>query len=109
MIIGHQRVILLLFLLFFSTTGCSIKVGDVAISRSTGDEFALVEHAVPAKDGRLVSRLALLNDADELAYPDSTLEVLSDSLMDSYRIYRVIAGTKYEVHLLEDQFMFRTD
>ena len=50
-----------------------------------------------------------LNHLEELAYPDSTLEVLSDSLMDSYRIYRVIAGTKYEVHLLGDQFMFRTD
>lgn len=97
---------------FFSVAilgGCSIKQGDVAINRATGDEFTLVEHAVPSEDGRLVSRLALLDEADQVVYPDSTLEVLSDSLMDSYRIFRVIAGTKYEVHLIQDQFMFRTD
>jgi hypothetical protein len=89
--------------------GCSIKQGDVAINRATGEEFTLVEHAVPSEDGRLVSRLALLDEADQVVYPDSTTDVPSDSLMDSYRIFRVIAGTKYEVHLLQDQFMFRTD
>lgn len=107
--IRHRSLLAWALLVVIVAGGCSIQEGDVAMSRSTGDEFTLVEHAVPSEDGRLVSRLALLNDDDELTYPDSTLEVLTDSLMDSYRLYRVIAGTKYEVHLLEDQFMFRTD
>lgn len=105
----HLNWLLCASVIALMLSGCSIKQGDVAISRESGDEFRLVEHAVLAEDGRQVSRLALLDEADQVAYPDSTLEVRSDSLMDSYRIFRVIAGTKYEVHLLENQFMFRTD
>lgn len=104
---SHHWIVLLTLL--FLGVGCSVKEGDVAINRATGQEYSLVEHAVSSEDGRQVSRLSLLNESDELVTPSESIEVLSDSLMDYYRIYRVIAGTKYEVHLLEDQFMFRTD
>ena len=89
--------------------GCSIKEGDIAISRESGQQYSLTAHAVTSEDGRLVSNLTLLDEANVPVTPEQSIVVLSDSLMDSYRVYRVIAGTKYEVHLLENQFLFRTD
>lgn len=98
-----------IFVLIGLGVGCSIKQGDIAISRESGQQYSLTEHAVTSEDGRLVSRITLLDEADVPVTPEQSIEVPSDSLMDYYRVYRVIAGTKYEVHLLEDQFLFRTD